>query len=82
MPSPPPGFDPDSVTRRRAQWVEMQKARGHFEGFEALHLYDEGGSDECHAFLEQSYGAAGLHNLFRVPTYCDWLMDKLDLVQT
>jgi hypothetical protein len=82
MPSPPPGFDPQSVTRRRAEWVEMQKRRGHFEGFEALHLYDEDGSDECHAFLEQSYGAAGLHNLFRVPTYFDWLMDELDLVQT
>jgi hypothetical protein len=82
MPSPPPGFDPASVTRRRAEWVEIQKRRGHFEGFEALHLYDEDGSDECHAFLEQSYGAAGLHNLFRVPTYFDWLMDELDLVET
>ena len=42
------------MTRRRAEWAEMQKRRGHFEGFEALHLYDEDGSDECHAFLEQS----------------------------
>jgi hypothetical protein len=82
LPSPPPGFDPDSVATRRAQWRELDKARGHFEGFEALHLYDEGGSDECHAFLEQSYGAAGLHNLFRVPSYFDWLMDELDLVET
>lgn len=82
MPSPPPGFDPESVMRRRTAWLEMQRGRGHFEGFEALHLYDEGGSDECHAFLEQSYGAAGLHNLYRTPTYFDWLMDELDLVET
>jgi hypothetical protein len=82
MPSPPPGFDPASVTSRRAAWAEMQKARGSFEGFEALHLYDEDGSDECHAFLQQSWGAAGLHNLFRVPEYFDWLMDELDLVET
>jgi hypothetical protein len=82
MPSPPPGFDAESVTRRRAEWVELQKRRGHFEGFEALHLYDEDGSDECHAFLEQSYGAVGLQNLFRVPGYFDWLMDEADLVQT
>ena len=82
MPSPPPGFDPESVTHRRAAWLEMQKARGHFEGFDALHLYDEDGSDECHAFLEQSYGAAGLHNLYRVPEYFDWLLDGLDLVET
>lgn len=81
MPSPPPGFDPASIAARRAAWIEQQRARGHFEGFEALHLYDEDGSDECHAFLQQSWGAAGLHNLYRVPGYFDWLMDGLDLVQ-
>ncbi len=82
MPSPPPGFDPASVDARRALWREQQKARGHFEGFEALHLYDEDGSDECHAFLQQSWGAAGLHNLYRVPAYFDWLLDGLDLAAT
>ncbi|TCM16141.1 sulfotransferase family protein [Novosphingobium sp. PhB165] len=82
MPSPPPGFDPASVEKRRAAWRELQKAHGRPEAFAALHLYDDGGSDECHAFLEQSYGAAGLHNLYRVPDYFDWLMDGLDLVET
>ncbi|GGB88333.1 putative sulfotransferase [Novosphingobium endophyticum] len=82
MPSPPPGFDSASVGKRRAEWRELQRKRGHFEGFEALHLYDEDGSDECHAFLQQSWGAAGLHNLYRVPQYFDWLLDGLDLVQT
>lgn len=82
LPSPPPGFDPASTTRRKAAWAEMQKARGHFEGFEAIHLYDADGSDECHAFLQQSWGAAGLHNLYRVPEYFDWLLDGLDLAET
>ncbi len=82
MPSPPPGFDQASVARRKAAWAEMQQARGQFKGFETLHLYDEDGTDECHAFLQQSWGAAGLHNLFRVPEYFDWLMDELDLVET
>jgi hypothetical protein len=82
MPSPPPAFDPESVTRRRAAWAQIQQERGHFEGFEAMHLYDEDGSDECHAFLEQSFGAAGLHNLYRVPSYFDYLLDELDLVET
>jgi len=82
MPSPPPGFDPASVEARRQAWREMQKARPHFEGFEALHLYDEDGSDECHAFLQQSWGSAGLHNLYRVPDYFDWLLDGLDLAET
>ena len=82
MPSPPPGYDPASVETRRAAWREMQRKRGHFEGFEALHLYDDDGSDECHAFLQQSWGAAGLHNLYRVPGYFDYLMDEADLVET
>jgi hypothetical protein len=82
-PSPPPGFDHQSALRRRAEWAERRR-REHpsFEGFEALHLYDEDGSDECHAFLEQSFGAAGLHNLFRVPDYFDYILDGLDLAQT
>jgi len=82
MPSPPPGFDPASVSSRREAWREMQRKRGHFEGFEALHLYDEDGSDECHACLQQSWGAAGLHNLYRVPGYFDYLLDEADLTQT
>jgi len=81
-PNPPPGFDPESVAIRRAAWRESRKAHPTFEGFEALHLYDEDGSDECHAFLQQSYGAAGLQNLFHVPDYFDYIMDDLDLVET
>jgi hypothetical protein len=82
-PSPPPGFDHESALRRKAEWAEKRR-RDHptFEGFDALHLIDEGGSDECHAFLEQSFGAAGLQNLFRVPDYFDYIMDELDLVET
>jgi len=82
MPSPPPGADPASVETRRQAWREMQRARPHFEGFEALHLYDEDGSDECHAFLQQSWGAAGLNNLYRVPDYFDWLLGGADLAET
>lgn len=82
MPSPPPGYDPASVESRRAAWRELQKQRGHFDGFEALHLYDDDGSDECHAFLQQSWGAAGLNNLYRVPRYFDWLLDEADLAET
>lgn len=82
MPNPPPGFAPETVAPRRAAWAESRASRPTFEGFEALHLHDDDGSEECHAFLEQSYGAAGLHNLFAVPEYFDWLMDGLDLTET
>lgn len=81
-PNPPPGHDPESARRRRDEWVERRKLMPSFEGFDALHLYDQDGSEECHAFLQQSYGAAGLNNLFRVPGYFNYLMDDLDLVET
>jgi len=82
MPSPPAGFAPETVAPRRERWIELQKKRPHFDGFDALHLYDEDGSDECHAFLEQSIGAAGLHNLYRVPAFFDYLLDEADLAET
>lgn len=83
MPDPPPGHDPDSARRRKAEWAEMRRSYApSFAGFEAMHLYDEDGSDECHAFLEQSFGAAGLNNLYRVPSYFDYLLDEADLAET
>jgi hypothetical protein len=82
MPNPPPGLFPETVAPRRAAWAESRKHHPTFEGFEALHLYDQDGSDECHAFLQQSYGAAGLQNLFHVPEFFDYLLDEADLAAT
>jgi hypothetical protein len=82
-PYPPPGVDPASAARRKAEWAEIRRQISPpFEGFDALHLIDEDGSDECHAFLEQSFGAAGLNNLYRVPGYFDYLLDEADLALT
>ncbi|MDE2301579.1 MAG: sulfotransferase [Sphingomonadales bacterium] len=80
LPHPPPGLFPETIAPRRAAWIEARKAHPSFAGFAALHLYDEDGPEECHAFLQHSYGAAGLNNLFRVPAYFDWLLDEADLV--
>lgn len=81
MPSPPPGADAESVARRKAVERERRhKSRPEVPGFAALHLHDEGGSEECHPFLEQSYAAAGFLNLYDVPSYFDFLMDEVDLV--
>jgi Sulfotransferase family len=78
-PNPPPGFDPGSVAQRMAEEAARRRAhRPPVENFEALHLVDEDGPEECHAFLEQSYAAAGFNNLFRVPSYFDYLVDELD----
>ncbi len=79
-PWPPPGGDPAGAEDRRASWAERRRqVSADVPGFEALHLYDEDGSEECHAFLEQSFGAAGLNNLYRVPEYFDYLLDEADL---
>lgn len=79
-PAPPPGADPASVEKRRAQWADIRRqTHPTVPGFEALHLHDQDGSEECHAFLEQSFGAAGLNNLYRVPSYFDYLLDQADL---
>lgn len=79
-PSPPQGIDPESAEARRAIWAERRRElHPPVPGFDALHLYDEDGSEECHAFMEQSYGAAGLNNLYRVPSYFEYLLDEADL---
>jgi len=79
-PSPPPGFDPESAEQRRMSWAERRREMfPTVDGFAALHLHDEDGSEECHAFMEQSFGAAGLNNLYRVPTFFDYLLDEADL---
>jgi hypothetical protein len=78
-PWPPPGYDAASVARRKAEEGERRRrTRPPVEGFDALHLVDAGGPQECHAFLEQSYSAAGLYNLFNVPSFFDYLMTSLD----
>ncbi len=81
MPNPPPGHDPQSVVARKQAEAEINaKIRPNIENFEALHLIDEDGPQECHVFLEQACAAAGFHNLYDVPAYFDFLMEELDLV--
>ncbi|MEO6716127.1 MAG: sulfotransferase [Novosphingobium sp.] len=80
MPNPPPGFDPESVARRKAIETEANgKIRFEIEGFDALHLIDADGPQECGMYLEQSFSAAGFFNLYDVPEYFEYLMDKVDM---
>ncbi len=79
LPLPPPGFDVASVARRKTEEGERRRqTRPQIEGFEALHLIDADGSEECHAFMEQSYAAAGLNNLLNVPSFFEYLSTELD----
>jgi hypothetical protein len=78
-PHPPPGHDPASVAKRREEEDERRAAlRPKVAGFEAVHLHDNGGPEECHAYMEQAHGAAGLHNLYDVADYWDWLASATD----
>lgn len=79
MPNPPPGFDPASIEGRKAfERQYNEDLRNRVEGFDALHLIDEDGPQECHMFMEHGFAAAGFHNLYDVPDYFDFLMDELD----
>ncbi len=81
MPHPPPCHDPESVVRRKAVETEInEKISMKIDGFEALHLIDEDGPQECHVFMEQGVAAAGFQNLYDVPEFFDHLMGGLDLV--
>ncbi len=81
-PSPPPAVDPESVLQRQREEGERRaKSRPAAEGFEAMHLMDDGGPEECHAFMEHSYAAAGLFNLLNVPDFFDYLTRELDFTE-
>jgi len=79
-PSPPPGFDAESVRRRKSEEAERRRQAipRKIEGFEALHLLDLDGPDECHVFMEQTCSAAGYQNVYDVPSYFDYMMTALD----
>ena len=80
MPLPPPCHDPASVEQRKAIEREYnEQLRFKVENFDALHLIDEDGPQECHVFMEQACAAAGFHNLYDVPGFFDYLATGCDL---
>jgi len=82
-PAPPPAADPESLRARIAAQIEEDKAlKALVDNFAAMHLTDPTGSDECHMFLSQSFGAVGFHNFLNVPGFFDHVMDEADLVTT
>jgi len=80
-PWPPPGFAPETVNERRAIWHNRRRSEKLTDNFDAMHLLDDGGPDECHKFLQHGYGAVGIDNTTRAPGYFDYLLDEADLAQ-
>jgi len=82
-PSPPPAVDPASVGDRIAAQIELdRRTHGMIENYDAMHLTDPTGSEECHHFLAQSFAAVGFHNFLNVPGFFDHVMGAADLTTT
>lgn len=82
-PSPPPSADPASVQARIADRVAAdRRTHGLVENYDAIHLTDPTGSEECHSYLSHSFGAVGFHNFLNVPGFFDHVMAQPDLELT
>jgi hypothetical protein len=78
-PVPPPALDPASVTRRIAS---ARRSLGQWKtdvaDFDALHLLDVEGPDECTMLMSAAFAQAGFHNYLNVPGWFEWMADALD----
>jgi hypothetical protein len=79
-PCPPPAADPGSVAPRiAAASAFLNQWRKDVENFDATHLIDVTGPDECALLLNIAFAEAGFQNYLKVPSYFDWLLDAGDL---
>ncbi|MCP4908938.1 MAG: sulfotransferase [bacterium] len=79
-PCPPPAIDPESRQQRIATVRAHDDAlRKKISEFDAIHLRDAEGAEECHHFLAQTFSAIGFHNYMNVPSYVEYLFSDLDL---
>jgi len=79
-PCPPPGYAPESIARRiektridlAAIWQQS------VPDFDAIHLIDVEGPDECALLLNNDFGQVGFLNYLNVPAYFDWIIKHGD----
>jgi hypothetical protein len=78
-PCPPPAAEPDSVALRiKAADQFLNRWRGDVENFDATHLMDVTGPDECAHIMSMAFTQAGFQNYAKVPSYFDWLLREAD----
>jgi hypothetical protein len=78
-PCPPPAAEPDSVAPRiEAADRFLNRWRGDVENFDATHLLDVTGPDECAHIMSMTFTQAGFQNYAQVPSYFDWLLREAD----
>jgi hypothetical protein len=78
-PCPPPAAEPGSVAPRiEAAHRFLNRWRGDVENFDATHLMDVTGPDECAHIMSMAFTQAGFQNYAKVPSYFDWLLGNAD----
>src|SRR5579883_1166900 len=81
-PCPPPSFDPGSVPARiEAAYQFVGQWKEEVVNFDAIHLMDAEGPDECSLILNQAFSQAGFQNYLRVPSFFEWMLRSLDYVR-
>jgi len=78
-PCPPPAAQPDSVAPRiDAADRFLNGWRRDVPNFDATHLMDVTGPDECAHIMSMAFAQAGFQNYLKVPSYFDWLLAEGD----
>lgn len=78
-PCPPPAAEPESVAPRiEAADRFLNRWRTDVENFDATHLLDVTGPDECAHIMSLGFTQAGFQNYAQVPSYFDWLLREAD----
>ena len=78
-PCPPPAADPSSVALRVAAADDFLNGwRRDVANFDATHLMDVTGPDECAPLMSAAFTQAGFQNYAQVPSYFDWLLRAAD----
>ena len=78
-PCPPPAAEPASAAPRiEAADRFLNRWRGDVENFDATHLMDVTGPDECAHIMSMAFTQAGFQNYAKAPSYFDWLLREAD----
>lgn len=78
-PCPPPAAHPASIARRvEAADQFLNGWRRDVANFDATHLMDVTGPDECAHLMSAAFSQAGFQNYTQVPGYFDWLLADAD----
>jgi hypothetical protein len=78
-PCPPPAIDPVSVVARlEVARRNKEDWQSDVENFDATHLLDPDGPDECTHLISQVFAMVGFLNVMKVSSFFRWLCESAD----